>query len=318
MGGVLLAGLAVWAGQHWIDSNSYVAPHSKTAALSPGAPAVKAAIRPVFRRELDAESGVLNNRLRELDRQLEAARRDRAVLHQELANSRSENRVLRQASSDRERQIRQLLEQARKLRDQLQQEQEKLAALETHRESANTEQRVIYNITNIPVGSHVSLQRIEADRDSLAGTPAGERIESDTVTEQSLSRGPVLQIRNLPYGPDPEDVNAEDPYRKYRDTDGDQTGWKGDSFLADAIEDGLHEAPLALPEEAAVLKATDENVVSTKISVPLPTIVQVPDSDGSVRQEPFFGPAPDSHVDRVSPGMAELPASAESPLAGTE
>ncbi len=198
------------------------------------------------------------------------------------------------------------------LEQQLREKDRLLAEARTQAEKVNTEHKVVYNITNIPVGTHVSEERIRSDIESVTeqGTPrssfaeeAASEISPGDDQEESLD---AIQSITYPFGANPSDVNGVDPYQQYRDTSGDFAGWQGDRYLADMLEGGAEDEG-GLEEMESFLQGEPESAIlfeDPAVRVP----VREPASGKIiVHEEPFFGPAADRYEDLVEPGMAELP-----------
>ena len=276
---------------------------------------------------LNSKIDVLMDKTRELEATLILQRADNATLTELIEQRNAELASIRRSARHQSVQLEELKQQhwllqgiedeKLALEQQLLEKDRLLAEARTQTEKVNTEHKVVYNITNIPVGTHVSEEQIRNDIQSVAeqGAPrssfaeegASEILPSDDQ-EESLD---ATQSFTYPFGANPSDVNGVDPYQQYRDTSGESAGWKGDRYLADMLE-GEAEVEGGLEDIESFLQSEPESVILLE-----DPIVRVPVREPAsgkiiVHEEPFFGPAADRYENLLEPGMAELPGEAQS------
>lgn len=193
----------------------------------------------------DEQIGQMQQQVRQLEQALQLANEEGASLKSLLGLSRSRIDDLQQFTFALNRDVQRLTDEKAILERELAERNQALADAEDRWQSENTETRVIYNITNIPVGGHVTL----ANEPNVA-----------EIQQQSAVDGP-------------ERVAAPTERQEVPDT-----------------------SVLGAQETRASKLAVDD-------ALDRQNVVSVPLSDGTVMQEPFFGPAPDRYEDRVSPAM---------------
>lgn len=185
-------------------------------------------------------------------------------------------------------------------------QRQQFADAEERWKGKNTEHRVVYNITNIPVGAHVSEEQIRSDVQAVIPESAASEPSLDEFSRHlPYDLTGDTQVFRYQYGADSADVNSTDPYQVYRDTTGENVGWKGDSYLSDQLNNGLAQGNNALP--ADITGISRDNLDSAESS----TAGSANSSAKDTQQEPFFGPAPDLYENLIEPGMAELPVDAK-------
>ena len=248
-----------------------------------------------------AENATLTELIRQKETELASIRRSTQQQSVQLEELEQQNLLLRGMETQKLALERELLE-----KDRL------LAEARTQAENANTEHKVVYNITNIPVGTHVSEEQIRSDIQSAAeedepqSSFAEEGGSGILTSEEGQEQPDASQSFTYPFGANPSDVNGVDPYHQYRDTSGEFAGWKGDSYLADMLEGGMEDEG-DLEEIESFLQGEPESAIlfadpTVRVPVREPASGKV-----IVQEEPFFGPAEDRYEDLVEPGMAELP-----------
>jgi hypothetical protein len=141
---------------------------------------------------------------------------------------------------------------------------------------SDVHQRVIYNITNVPVDSYV--------------VNAQEMVEAIPV--ESAAETKDIQAQVSPEEP------ARDNLEQYWETDGPVDRWQGDAYLADVLE-----------QAAAGAESTDATRAESR-GIPTEDGSD-PKVFPSTRQPVFFGPAEDRYEDLVSPAFAETPFEAQ-------
>ncbi len=157
------------------------------AAERPTAPTPVAASAPVIASVPDSER---------IDEQAQAA-------------SNAELATLRKTVGELQAQVQALEQEATDLEVELLDQQIAFAKAEERWKEASVERRVVYNITNIPVGGSASEERIESDAEQAEfSTPENDfNDEAESVD------------------------NDVDPYQQYRNIDGPSERWNGDDYL---------------------------------------------------------------------------------------
>lgn len=271
---------------------------------------------------LSSKIDLLMDKTRELEAALTVQRTENATLTELIRQKNDELASIRRSTQYQSVQLEELKKQNLLLREmeerklaleqQLLEKDRLLAEARAQAENVNTEHKVVYNITNIPVGTHVSEEQIRNDIQSAAeqGVPQSsfaKEGESEILARDDQQESPdATQSFTYPFGANPSDVNGVDPYQQYRDTSGEFAGWKGDSYLADMLEGGVEDEG-GLEEIESFLQGEPESAIlfedpAVRVPVREPASGKV-----IIQEEPFFGPAEDRYEDLVEPGMAVLP-----------
>ena len=252
------------------------------------------------------EPNSVSDRVTSLEKSLSIQQTENASLKELLREKNSVIASMEDSLTAQSSRVNDLENQVSSLEQELIDKERLFAEAESRWEESSTERKVVYNITNIPVGGHVTQKQIEHDVQSATGDAAAntETRASDIQVGESTESVIDTQGYTYQYGPDPSDVDASDPYEQYRDKGGENVGWRGDDYLSDVLESNQSSTDSFLSESTSVGSTgpiTDEDV---------PVIERVPDNQASsqsviVTQESFFGPGPDRYEDLVEPGMAE-------------
>ena len=145
------------------------------------------------------------------------------------------------------------------------------AKVEERWREAPVERRIVYNITNIPVGGSVTEERIESDAEQT-GFPAPESDFNDQAE-----------------GVD----NDTDPYLHGREIDPPVERWDGDTYLADVPEQHSIDGNIqSIDQVERILDRTAGGRVGRYSARELSVPTGLPAENPS-RQEVFFGPAED-------------------------
>ena len=203
----------------------------------------------------------------------------RRIGEQAHAARNAELATLRKTVGELHAQVQALEQEATGLEVELLDQQIAFAKAEQRWKEASVERRVVYNITNVPVGGSVS----------------GERIESDA--EQAESSTPENDFNDEAEKFD----NDVDPYQQYTNIVGSSERWNGDDYLTGLLEQQSTDAHSKNADQTD--GASDQagrgplgRYPSAESSPPsgLPT-------DNRTRQEVFFGPAEDKPDDWINP-----------------
>ena len=248
---------------------------------------------------LDAQLA-LKSKVADLERSLIIRESENTSLKSLLNGKVAETAALENEIRDLKRQI-QLFEQEKaQLETQLREQALEFVDARRSWEASNTEHKVVYNITNIPVGSHVPEYNLNSGEQSVTDEPAGEDILAVENPDDYVEPSSDTQAYTFPFGADVGDVNSSDPYAQYRDTTGDEVRWKGDDFLSDSLRNGLSEEDSVLLEPGSTLESYEADLYDEPVehgSSFLGTDI--------VRQEPFYGPAPDQYENLIEPGLPQ-------------
>lgn len=188
---------------------------------------------------------------------------------------------LRRTVDKLQAQVQALEQEATGLEVELLNQQIAFAKAEAQWKEASVERRVVYNITNIPVGGSVSAEQIQSDAEmaDFPGLGSGFSDQADGLQADGVD-------------------DEADPYQQYRNTDGPPEGWDGDASLADVLEQPTEDG---MPDytDQAIDRASGGSVEGYQSSSPS-TASALP-TDDQIRQEVFFGPAQDQYDDWINP-----------------
>ncbi|NND93105.1 MAG: hypothetical protein HKN42_19770 [Granulosicoccus sp.] len=181
--------------------------------------------------------------------------------------------TLRETVSRLTSEVQALQEEARLLESELLEQAVEFAEAEQLWKQQGVEHRVVYNITNLPVGGFVTDAQILADRASA---------EADTRIDQPEANSVASAYPAVPY-----------------DTGRDTSG---------ATEQGQDEFNLAEVLAQGADSESADGVIQSVTATGEPGINEPGQADDqSAELQTFFGPAPDRYEDRISPQFAETP-----------
>ncbi|MGQ7847471.1 hypothetical protein ACUNV4_23475 [Granulosicoccus sp. 3-233] len=250
---------------------------------------------------LSEEQSLLSARVDELEQELIVSSSENTSLKNLLAARTAENDALQSETQELRRQLRHFEQEHTQLEEALHEQVQRFAEAQSHWDDSNTEHKVIYNITNIPVGTHVTQEQLITDSQNateVMSEPSVNTVENSLETGSETTPAIDQQSYTYPFGADANDVNSIDPYQQYRDTTGDNVGWKGDDYLADTLRNGLN------GDDSGSSDVSSDSDESDFVDEPVEPGSSFLGTD-VIRQEPFFGPAPDRYEDLVEPGMAQ-------------
>ena len=266
-GVVLSFGVAVWVGREWshdttVDSHKLI--ESRSNLVSDKEPLVKmdsdqTTLRAshVKHRVQNAqeENKDLSFKVRELENSLIIREKENAVIKDLLGKRAAEIASLRRQTNALDFQLKRAEQEKVELEQELQTQEELYVNAKAHWVAANTERKVVYNITNIPVGGFVSEDQIQSDGQASNDRVSVEEALSVESSGDSIEPGEDSQGYTYPFGSDTSDVNSTDPDQESRDTSNDigETDWKGDDYLPDDPDSRLEETdPILLDPDSLV------------------------------------------------------------------